>query len=131
MFSVNFPSKAVIIISIFIGVISHSLDFLFSGFSPYKFAPSYIRFYWYSLLFIDIALILVLLRNFNLGLFLCLILMISNVWINYLAYSYENIITSPEPLLFQTLFFGIVIGIALNGYRKNFGLPRQDHKQSS
>lgn len=101
---------AVISVCLVIGGATHIFDNLYFGFLPYKFAPDWINFYWTSLGVIDLLAVYLLVKLRKFGIVLTLLIMVSDVVINSMAYYSLQIIRDPMSLQLQTLFLGFCIG---------------------
>ncbi|MEL0639241.1 hypothetical protein V6260_01300 [Pseudoalteromonas aliena] len=112
---VSADKVAVMIMSIClsIGASTHILDNINFGFLPYRFAPQWMNFYWTSLGLLDLFAVLLLIKYRKAGVLLTFLIMISDVYVNSLAYYSLNIIIDPIALQLQTLFLGFCVGSSL------------------
>ncbi|MCK8120533.1 MULTISPECIES: hypothetical protein [Pseudoalteromonas] len=98
---------------LFIGGATHIFDNLYYGFLPYKFAPEWVNIYWTALAVIDIVAVYLLIKWRNAGLVLTLVIMLSDVAINSVAFYLLNVLSDSSALQLQTLFLGFCIGSSI------------------
>ncbi|MCP1340380.1 hypothetical protein NJR55_12345 [Idiomarina sp. M1R2S28] len=103
-----------------VGFLTHLYDFISFGFLPYSFAPLWINVYWTLLFFLDFIAIVFLFYRPNVGLYLTLLIMLSNVFINSYAYYSIKVVSSSFPLQFQSFFLGVVFGVFICKDTKKF-----------
>jgi membrane protein HdeD len=100
---------------------THVRDLLRHGWLPYRFAPLSLNVYWTCLTFLDVLASLLLFWSFRVGLFLVLLIMVSDVAVNSLATLELGLHLHLLPLLLQVLFLIAVIAATVYTQRRGGG----------
>lgn len=94
-----------------IGVVTHSLDFIHGGLRPYSWGPLPFEIFWSALILLDAAVIVLLARGrLKWGLGLALMIMVSDVAVNFTALTVLEMPEFAVSLSLQALFLGFVLG---------------------
>lgn len=98
-------------IALAIGTVTHTIDALLYGWPyPSDYVPKWVSIYWSSLLIFDPLAIFLLWKKRRIGLFVLLVIMMTDVAINSYAFYVLKLTVFNIFLQLQTLFLGFVIG---------------------